>query len=439
MSEKKEKTFPSGTVWASSAGELLDSEFDRLTQKMSIDKAAEEINRMGDYNLYWHSVLKKPLVITDRAISNAYSRAFDKQKEKAFEYIKTQTKYDGKSTVSKVVEKLHHLLEPVLENPKQATIAGYGICHWLWQVKRRIFGLKVENHLVIGFINEGVGEDGQGSGKTTFVKNICKPFLDPEDKTVYPRGHEQFLFADTDLSELTDKRVWGDILKKPIIFLDDVSPESKADAAIFKSLLSTNGSKSARPLYGKHLNPTEVLFSAIVTANADNFGNIIKDTTGNRRFLPIKVKNFKEYIPADFDFLPFWKMINEKWPCFVNQKMFQETQQEHMTQTSLELLLDQYDAAAWKKEVGGDCVQVFARDIKLVLNKLFPKEKNFSTTQSVTKEMKRLGYDSSNNGGPKHDSLVYFVIFKGNSFDRWQQNFGKDGSENPDRRSPFSL
>lgn len=427
---EKEKVFPSNTIWASSIGELLDNEFNRLTDqnKLSIDAASQEINKLSDYCKYWNSATKKPFLISDKAIFNAYERCYEKQKLKAFECIRNNTQYDGITSLPIVIRKIQDLLLPILVHPRTSEIMAMGLAHWMWAIKRRIYDLEVENHLAIGFINEGLGDNGQGSGKTTFVKNICRPFFE---------GFQgQFLFSDIQLSDVTDNRAWEDVLSKLIIFLDDVSPESKHDTAILKSILSCNGKKSARPLYGKRLKDFKVSLSAIFTANTDNFGDIIKDISGNRRYLPIHVKNMKGIISKDLDFLVFWKMIDHNWPCFVSQRMFHDTQKLHMTKSCLELLLDQYGARPWNEDTGGDCTQIFPTDLKLVLNKHFPKEKTFSTTQSVSKEMSRLEYMFKRDGGKNRDRLVYLIRFHDNCFDRWQQNFGEKSSDKPDHRSP---
>lgn len=429
-SSKKEKTFPKETIWATSPGELLDQEFERLTgqNKINIDDAQTEINRLGDYLLYWNSITKKPFALSDKAIINAYDRCYKKQKIKAFEHIKYTTQYDGLTELPVVIRKIQDLILPVLVDPRNSEIVAFGIAHWMWAVKRRLYDLEVENHIAIGFINQGNGDDGQGSGKTTFVENICRPFS--------IGFQSQFIYADMQLSDVTDNRAWEDILSKLIIFLDDVSPESKHDAATFKSILSCNGKKSVRPLYGNRLKQIKVYLSAIFTANTENFGDIIRDTTGNRRYLPIHVKNMKDIIPKQIDFLPFWQMINHEWECFASQRMFREINKHHMTKGSLELLLDQFGILPWNENTGGPCVVVLPNDIKISLNKHFPKEKAFSTIQSVSKVMTNLGFGGARNCGPNKDRLGYFVKFAGNGFTRWQQNLGDKDSDSPDHRSP---
>lgn len=428
--EKKPRSFPAGTIWGSSIGEILDAEFKRLLEikEFSIKQAVEEINRMGDYCMYWNKHTKKPFSVSERALKNAHERHFQFQKERAFQYVRDVTRYNGYSTVNDVVAAIQKLIVPVLVQPRQAEVVAFGIAHWMWQVKRRLFGLEVENHLVIGFINEGLDENGQGSGKTTFSANICKPFAHPL--------HEQHLYANTDLDTLSDKKAWSDILGRLIAFLDDISPESKQEVATLKSIFTCNGTKAARGCYEKGLTSTKVLLSAMFTCNSENFGDVIKDVTGNRRYLPIHVLSFKGKISKDFDFLPFWQMIDHTWDCFTDMRMFRDMQKQHMTKNSLDLLLDMYGISVWKSAAeSGDCISVYPRDIKLVLNRHFPKEKIF-TSQAVTKHMEKLGFIKNDRGGPNKDRLVYLAKFAGNSFDRWQENFNERSSDNPDRRAP---
>ncbi len=431
--QEKEYVFPKHSVWGNSEGEILDNEFHRLLElkNATLPEALEEINRKGDYKEYWDSFKKEPFKLTDRAIRNSYERHFKKQRKKAFEHIKSIIQYNGATQIIDAVSAIQKLITPVLVNPKQAEIIAYGLAHWMWQVKRRLYGLEVENHLVVGFINEGLDENGQGSGKTTFAKNICKPFTNS-----YDHKFEQHLFADTDLDTLSDKKAWSDILSRLIAFLDDISPESKQEVATLKSIFTCNGTKSARGCYEKGLTSTEVLVSAMFTCNSDNFGEVIKDVTGNRRYLPIHVQSFKGKIAKDLDFVTFWQMIDHKLPCFVDMRMFRDLQQQHMTKSPFDLLVDLYGIESWKSAASGDCHYIYPRDIKLVLNKHFPKEKNFST-QIVTKELAKRGFLFDPKGGPRKKDLVYFFKFSGNSFERWQQNFSEKESDNPDRRAPL--
>lgn len=430
--KKKQQNFSSEVVWAESVGELLDRELSfYLNEKnMSFRDAFLEIGRKESYSLYWHTSKKKPLMLSDRAIKNAYDRHYIKQKEKALEYIKETLKYDGHTQMISAVSAIQALITPVLVEKSHAEAIAFGIAQWLWQVKRRIYNLNVDNHIVIGFINSGSTEDGQGAGKTTFALNMLKPFMQK-----YGHKFEDHLFANTDLATISDKKAWADILSRYVVFLDDICPESKNEVATLKSIFTCDDTKAARGNYESHLTATKVKMSAIFTCNADNFGDVIKDVSGNRRYLPIHCLNFKGKIDKDFDFLPFWQMINHEWPCFTDLRMFKKIQSDHITGSSLSLLLDLYSMTPWKKEVGGDCAHIFPCDIKLVLNKHFPSEKKF-TTKRMTSDLLNLGFEKTEKAGRDRNRLAYLINFGQNCFKRWQQNFHETVADNPDLRHP---
>lgn len=419
---KSKMQIPENAITASSVGALLDNEFERLVaeEKFELRFAAEEIYRLNDYGMYWNSIQQKPFNLSEKSIEHAQNRFFERQKQQAFAHFKQLTAYDGITKIDQAVEKVRLLMEPVLVNPKQANIVAFGILHWMWQNKRRVMGESGKNHLAIGFINEGLGKDGQGSGKTTFARNLCAPFLG--------QPHEDFLFLDTLLSEVTDSRSWQSLLDLACVLLDDVTCESRYDIGTFKSLISAEGKKGTRRLKTHIIDRIKVRLSIIFTANSSNFGQVIKDKTGNRRFLPIMIKNMQGIIPENFDSIPIWKMINHEWECFVNQEMFRELQKEHLTKSNLENLLEMYDVKPCLANAR-EARNITAKDIKIALNKHFPAERSFDTTQSVTKEMEKLGYVCTHAGGTAKNQTGYFIQFFGNSYERWQANFFRHPSE----------
>lgn len=416
---------------AESPGELIDNEFDRFVLKgrLKIDDATDEIKKLNDYVKYYNSYTEKVFKLTNEQINNGAERCYKKLGVQAVEHIKIKIKYNGSSMWDGAVKEIEKIIEPCLADPTQSLVVAYAIAHWMWQVKRRIYGLAVKNHLSIGFINSGLGSGGQGSGKSTLAGNICRPFHSDD-------LYRSFLYADITLSDLTDQKAWADTLSRYVLFLDDISPESKAEVAVVKSILTSNGVKNCRGLYQKRMSDAKVNCSAIFTANCDNFGDIIKDKTGNRRYLPIHLKNLHGVIAEDFDFTPIWQMIDENWKCFTDQSFFVKLQGKHETKSSLDLLLDNYEC-----EPGNDsCTmtkEISPVDIKLVLNKTFPMEKQLDTTQSVTKVMTRRNYAKNPNGGHRKKQLVYLIKFSEDGYKRWCENF-KDNEDQSAHTPPWS-
>lgn len=412
-----DKTKDCKLIFATSPGELLDQEFERLVEKenFELEKALDEIKRRRDYLMYRKKNTKQQLPLTENAILTAYERCLKKQRERALKYVATITQYDNNTSLETAIKYLFDLIRPVLINPDHADIVARGMLHWMWQIKRRVHGLSVKNHLAIGFISEG-----QGEGKTTFVRNICKLFV--------CEPHEDFLFLDTTLSELTDSRAWQSILNLPVMFLDDVTCENRYDIGAFKSILSTEGKKGARRLGTHIMERIKVLLSVIFTANAENFGEVIKDKTGNRRFLPIMVKNFSGNIPENIDMLPFWRMVNHGWDCFVSQHMFRAIQVEHLTKDNVELLLDLYGIQPCQNENQGH--KITLQDFTMALRKQFPEEKR-RQPKSVSKVLKRLGYEPKANGGINSNLTACLMKFSDNLYERWAENF------RPERFAPL--
>lgn len=417
--KKTMKDFLQYICYADSEGECVDTELERLVydQKMSISDAIIEIKKNSDYRRYFDNHSKRTMKIKKDEIENALERLDIKSKKEAIKKAQINLQ-KVKSGWHDAITFIKMFMERALVDEKDSEAVAKAVYQWMWQIKRRLYGMQVKDHISIGFINSGLGEGGQGSGKTTFVQNFLKPIF-----AGLIEHEKEHIYACTTLAELTDPKAWSDILSKYVIFLDDISPESKHDTAVLKSILTCEGTMSSRGLYSKKLVHVKVNSSCIFTANTDNFGEIIKDKTGNRRYVPIHVKDMKCF-DEDFDFSCFWDLVDPSHDMFLDQKAYVELQKKHMTKTSVELVLDQYDMKIPSKdqEKHKEVRQIFPSELKTVLNKFYPEEKRIST-KNMTLTLEKLGFKKIENGGNKKNMIAYLMYISEENYGLFNENF----------------
>ena len=148
---------------------------------------------------------------------------------------------------------------------------------------KRIFqkGCKFDSMLVL--------QSDQGAGKSTFLKKLGKGW-----------------FSDS-LSSMDGTRAFEQLQGNWIIEVAELSAMRKSEVEMVKNFI-TKTEDSFRPAYGRVTKnfPRQCVFFG--TTNKDEF---LKDATGGRRFLPVRVKanpNTHLIFEADFD-----EYVNQLW------------------------------------------------------------------------------------------------------------------------------
>ncbi|GLR81402.1 hypothetical protein HUE56_15090 [Azospirillum oryzae] len=142
--------------------------------------------------------------------------------------------------------------------------------HFIWQVRRKVCGIPVDHHMMPVFIGP------QGGGKSEMVKRLLSPLA------------EVRAWVDSDFAKLTDDRNTELLGNIPVHFLDEMSYASKSDIEVTKRKISAED-VTYRPLYGNTQRTIRNIATFIGCSNQE-LGHSVVDTTGNRRFFPIRVK-----------------------------------------------------------------------------------------------------------------------------------------------------
>lgn len=176
--------------------------------------------------------------------------------------------------------------------------------HFIWQVKRKLFGKKVTDHMMPVLLGN------QGIGKSTLIQMISAPVKD--------------FTASTDFKAITDARsitLWDNL----ILIFDEMGNSTNANIEDIKRRITED-------TFSQRIMHTNI--NSMIVNNATFFGStnrdlsrLIVDDTGMRRFYQIDCKDkFDWEVMSTVSFDLLWKSVNEHKPSKLKDdlKLFEE-------------------------------------------------------------------------------------------------------------------
>ena len=162
--------------------------------------------------------------------------------------------------------------------------------HFIWQTKRKLLGLSVNEHMMPVFSGK------QGGGKSRLVELFISPM-------------EQ-VSRNVDFKQIADDRnidIWDETY---IMFVDEMSHSKKADIETIKSVI-TASNLQRRPMRTNAVSQVKQNATFIGTAN-ESLAKLIYDETGIRRFFPIYCLAMWDYLVVNsIDYAAIWKSVDE--------------------------------------------------------------------------------------------------------------------------------
>ncbi len=213
----------------------------------------------------------------------------------------------------------------------------------------------------------------QGSGKTTAVRHLLSP-LDEFSSAV---GFDIF-DHDGKMYKLS---------QTPIMFFDEMAGISKAENERLKDIMHTQ-SRELRRLYG---NPaTRTLVSTFIGCTNKDISTLIKDETGNRRYLQIDTPRLRREDIQGFDALVMWRSVDEDGepPLYAKAedlKIIQDVQSEQRHRGPVELWIDSVSVTDWFK-----ASEAFTNQFVSWVRDHLPGQDRFQSDQAFGKELNRL-------------------------------------------------
>ena len=191
---------------------------------------------------------------------------------------------------------------------------------FIWQVKRKVYGLPVTNHLMPVLLG------GQGLGKSTFVRWLLAPIEE--------------LVGNTDFAAIEDNRTAG-LWDNYVLFLDEMSHAAKADVEKVKNKITAEVVEY-RPMGTNYTTQIKQRATLIGCSNKE-LDQLIRDETGNRRFAGLRFASPADHsVLDDFTSEALWMTVDEHGPDPSSPIMERllEKQAENREKSSVELWLE---------------------------------------------------------------------------------------------------
>jgi hypothetical protein len=166
----------------------------------------------------------------------------------------------GYSSVLEDSAEVKNFVDACVAQPSQVELNV--LRHWMWQVKRKLIGKPVTNHLMIVFTGK------QGAGKSTAIDILMKPL--------------EAYRLDMAVPALADERNYHSLSRSFVVVCDEMHGCAKADIESLKHIVTAR-SISARKLFTNSRDILEQSASFIGSSNKP-VELLVRDDSGMRRF-----------------------------------------------------------------------------------------------------------------------------------------------------------
>lgn len=166
--------------------------------------------------------------------------------------------------------------------------------HFVWQVKRKLLGLKVEHHMM------PILSGKTGSGKSEAIRNLLSPL--------------QELTAEKDLEEVCDKREFKALTEYYIVYVDEMPKAEKADMNRLKKVI-TSEDLTVKPL---HTNEQETYInrSTFIGTTNESVDMLLKDSRSARRWYQMVSPEVCDWDKINsIDYVNLWNSIDAQAEC----------------------------------------------------------------------------------------------------------------------------
>lgn len=236
---------------------------------------------------------------------------------------------------------------------------------FMWQVKRKMLGLEVTNHLM------PVLTGAQGKGKSTLVHQLLQPVRD--------------CVSHSDFKQITDDRNI-DLWNSYVIFMDEMGHAKRAEIEDVKSIITTKA-LTRRPMRSNSVEHVEQRATFIGCCNK-GLSELVKDETGVRRFAELTFTNTPDWASINtLDWKMLWQSVDERGPdpCGAIAEVLRKQQAGNRSITAVE------EWARQAPRVGRSRASELHQEFREWEQAHFPR--NATDLASWRKEMKRLTQD----------------------------------------------
>ena len=248
-----------------------------------------EVNRAGalDALLLLNSQFEKKEQFKDSALKAALDRNIAVRRLDALDALRRSL--DATAGLAVAPEAVRTLLADVLrlglsdDSPFTPEEAALLVEKFIWQVKRKLWGLPVTQHQMLVLVGP------QGGGKSVAIKSFLEPV---DDVTV-----------NIDLKTLSDERTASVFEEAYVGFADELEKAERACIDGLKRIITET--KIERRIMRSNSTATFRQNCTFIAASNKDVAEMIPDETGNRRFVSLPIIG-----PDDDRSGAFWDAVN---------------------------------------------------------------------------------------------------------------------------------
>ncbi len=342
---------------------------------------SEEFSNTADadhiYNemIVWNAeILGKNRPYDQSIIRGAFSLWRVKEQDRLLSQGYQSVAYDPNADVTAIARFARLMTAPVAGDSER-TERNIRAC----EVALRNFIYRVKNHmrrhwrhschLMLIFYGK------QGSGKTTAARHLLSPIREFSGSV----GFDIFEH-DAKLMKLS---------VTPVMFFDELAGISKSENERLKDLMHSE-SRELRKLYGQPVNRT--LVSTFIGCTNKDISTLIRDETGNRRYLQIETRTVARELIQEIDPLAMWKSVDENdvAPMYAHAedlRIINEVQSEQRHFSRVEHWLNECSHAPSSPTKSSD---LFTEYFLPWCNQMYPSQERYENLINFGKELSRL-------------------------------------------------
>lgn len=220
-----------------------------------------------------------------RDIELAIEKWMEEEDEQYVERIKSNIAHDP--SISAPWDELMTAIKGMKDDRDIAALK-----HFIWQVKRKLWGLRVEKHLMPVLFGP------QECGKSEFVRKLIAPL-------------ERLVSDSQTMDSLSDTREANVFAEYAIVFYDEMARAERGNIAQIKNIISSP-TVEWRPMRTNKREQRANIATFIACSN-NPLKQVLADNTGVRRFWQIDAKSptMDWEVINGMDYLALWRSVNE--------------------------------------------------------------------------------------------------------------------------------
>jgi hypothetical protein len=229
------------------------------------------------------------------SIQDAFSRWMDSQRERAADRLREKLTYRdglGDKALLSFVQAVTGATD---------TVDVVVVKHFIWQVKRRLYGLPVEDHVM------PILYGPQRAGKSRAINALLRPV-------------EDFVDAPGDLATIIDERQVFRMTQCYVLVFDEMAKAKKADVDLLKNRITQDTVRWR--ILGSNRRASGPNNATFIGATNTSLLDLIYDPTGVRRFYEIKCQARLDWDAINtLDYGDVWASVDERAVAPVKEVM----------------------------------------------------------------------------------------------------------------------